>query len=71
MHQPKILFNTKIYQPKIKMQSRIKNSPNESICVCVYIYIYIYIYIWERERESLHLFVWAKFGLNRRKNSKI
>ena len=51
MHQPKILFNTKIYQPKIKMQSRIKNSPNERK------YIYIYIYMRERERESLHLFV--------------
>ena len=49
MHQPKILFNTKIYQPKIKMQSRIKNSPNERK--------YIYIYMRERERESLHLFV--------------
>ena len=42
MHQPKIWFNTKIYQPKIKMQSRIKNSPNERK----------YIYIYMRERES-------------------
>ena len=25
----------------------------------------------ERERESIHLFVWAKYGLNERENNKI
>ena len=39
------------------MQSRIKNSPNESICVCVYIYIYIYMRERERERERVFTFL--------------
>ena len=44
------MFNTKIHQPKIEMQSRIKNPPKERN-----IYIYIYIYR-ERERERERVF---------------
>ena len=52
MHQPKVEFNTKIHEPKAKMQSRIKNLHRER----------------ERERESFYLFVWAKYGLNENEN---
>ena len=65
MNQPKVVFNTKIHQPKIEMQSRNKNPPKERN---------IYIYIErerERERESIYLFVWTKYGLNGSENSKI
>ena len=29
MHQPKVVFNKKILQPKLDVQQRIKNSPKE------------------------------------------
>ena len=39
MHQPKVKFNKKIHQPKLEVQYRIKDPPNERKKKKIYIYI--------------------------------
>ena len=48
--------STKNHQSKVELQERINNVERERER--------------ERERESIHLFQWAKYGLNGRENIK-
>ena len=40
MHQPKVEFNTKIHEPKAKMQSRIKNLQRERERESFYLFVW-------------------------------